>query len=240
MGFSDQSRIALRQGRGGARTRAWRSPPALSDETRRRPVAEDQLGYRDQRDRRQADGNPRQVRSGFGLLARLGEVLQRRRVSQPQIRGLLGHQQLRSPGAYLPFDDRRGRGQYLGLRRDDQQLQRHPQFQDHGHHGRQPRGSASGVAAASARRQGIAAGELHRHRPAPDPHRRACDGICAPASGHRHSGDLRNALAHLQERLGGQAVHPAARLRHGRHPQGSREIHAGRSRAHRGRAGRAA
>ena len=36
----------------------------------------DLLGYRDQRDRRQADGNPRQVRTGFGLLARLGEILQ--------------------------------------------------------------------------------------------------------------------------------------------------------------------
>ena len=32
------------------------------------------------------------------------------------------------------------------------------------------------------------------------------------------------ALAHLQERLGRQAVHRAARLRHGRHPQGGREV----------------
>ena len=29
-----------------------------------------------------------------------------------------GDQQLRPPGAYLPFDHRRGRSQYLGLRRD--------------------------------------------------------------------------------------------------------------------------
>ena len=54
----------------------------------------DLLGHGDQRDRRQADGDPREVRAGFGLLARLGEVLQRRRLSQPQVRGVLGHQQL--------------------------------------------------------------------------------------------------------------------------------------------------
>ena len=35
-----------------------------------------------------------------------------------------------------------------------------------------------------------------------------------------------HAVARLQERLGRQAVHRAARLRHGRHPQGGREIHA--------------
>ena len=32
---------------------------------------------------------------------------------------------------------------------------------------------------------------LHRHRSAPDPHRRACDRICAHPSRHRHPGDLR-------------------------------------------------
>jgi formate dehydrogenase major subunit len=36
--------------------------------------------------------------------------------------GVLGNQQRRSPGAYLSFDDGRRRGQYVGLRRDDQQL----------------------------------------------------------------------------------------------------------------------
>ena len=49
-----------------------------------------------------------------------------------------------------------------------------------------------------------------------------------------------HALAHLQERLGGQGVHRAARLRHGRHPQGGREVDAGRGRARHRRAGRAA
>ena len=37
--------------------------------------------------------DPREVGTGLGLLARLGEVLQRGRLSQPQVRGLLGHQQ---------------------------------------------------------------------------------------------------------------------------------------------------
>ena len=72
----------------------------------------------------------------LGLLARLGEVLQRGRVPQPQASGLLGEQQRRPPGAHLPFDHGRRRRQYLGLRRDDQLLQRHPQRQDHDHHGR--------------------------------------------------------------------------------------------------------
>ena len=200
----------------------------------------DLLGHGDQRDRRQADGDPRQVGRRFGLLARLGQVLQRRRLSQPQARGVLGHQQLRPPGAHLPFDHRRRRSQYLGLRRDDQQLQRHPQRQDHDHHGRQSGGSASGVAAAPARRQGAQPRELHRDRSAPHAHGGARHRICAHPLRHRHSGDLRDALAHLQERLGGQGVHPAARLRHGRHPQGGREVDARGGRARHRRAGRAA
>jgi formate dehydrogenase major subunit len=44
----------------------------------------------------------------------------------PQVRRVLGVEQRRSSGAHLPFDDGRRRGQYLGLRRDDQQLQRYP------------------------------------------------------------------------------------------------------------------
>ena len=184
--------------------------------------------------------DPREVRAGFGLLARLGQVLQRGRLSLPQVRGVLGHQQRRSPGAHLPFDHRRRRGQYLGLRRDDQQLQRHPQRQDHDHHGRQSGRSASGVAAAPARRQGAQPRELHRDRSAADAHRRARDRICAHPLRHRHSGDLGHALAHLQERLGGQGVHRAARLRHGRRPQGGREVDARRGRARHRRAGGAA
>ena len=149
LGLADQPRLALRQGRRDARARARRPPPALSDEARERPVDPHLLGHRDQRDRRQADGDPRQVGRRFGLLARLRQVHQRRRLSQPQVRRVLGHQQLRPPGAHLPFDHRRRRSQYLGLRRDDQQLHRHPQLQDHDHHGRQSGRGASGVAAAS-------------------------------------------------------------------------------------------
>ena len=85
-----------------------------------------------------------------------------------------------------------------------------------------------------------AAREHDRDRSAHDPHGGACHRICPHPLRHRHSGDLGHALAHLQERLGRQAVHRAARLRHGRHPQGSREIHARGGRAHLRRAGRAA
>ncbi len=61
---------------------------------------------------------------------------------------------VRPPGAHLSLNHRRRRGQYLGLRRDDQQLHRHPQLEDHHLHGLECRGSASGVAAARAGRQG--------------------------------------------------------------------------------------
>ena len=149
------------------------------------------LGRRDQRDRRQADGDPRQVGRRFGLLARLGQVHQRRLLSQPQARRVLGHQQLRPPGAHLPFHHRRRRRQHLGLRRDDQQLHRHPQRQDHDHHGRQSGRGASGVAAASAGRQGDAARQHDRDRSAHDPHRGARHRICPHPLRHRHSGDLR-------------------------------------------------
>ena len=37
-----------------------------------------------------------------------------------------GIEQRRSPGADLPFNHGRGCGEHMGLRRDDQLLQRHP------------------------------------------------------------------------------------------------------------------
>ena len=85
-----------------------------------------------------------------------------------------------------------------------------------------------------------AARQHDRDRSAHDAHGGARDRIRPHPLRHRHPGDLGHAVARLQERLGGQAVHRAARLRHGRHPQGSREIHARRGRAHLRRAGRAA
>ena len=93
--------------------------------------------------------------------------------------------------------------------------------------GGNPGRGASGVAAARAGRQGAQPREHDRDRSAHDPHRRARDRICAHPLRHRHSGDLGHAVAHLQERLGRQGIHPAARLRHGRHPQGGREVDAG-------------
>ena len=82
LGQPDQPRLALRQGRRHARADARRSPPALSDEDGRRAMAAHLVGYGDQRDRRQAAGDPREVGPGFGLLAGLGQVHQRRRLSQ--------------------------------------------------------------------------------------------------------------------------------------------------------------
>ena len=176
----------------------------------------------------------------FGLLARLGQDDQRGLLSVPQVRRVLGHQQHRPPGAHLPFDHRHRRGQYLGLRRDDQQLHRHPQRQDADHHGRQSGRSPSGVAAASARRRRAQQGERHRHRSAPDAHGGARHRICAAAAGHRHSGALRDDVAHHQERLGGQGIHQAARLRLRGRAQGDGEVDAGGSRARLRRSRRAA
>ena len=130
----------------GARARLRRAAAQISAEARRRPMDPHQLGSGDRRDRRQADGDPRAIGPGFGLLARLGEIHQRGRLPVPQARRLLGHQQHRPPGADLPFDDGHRGSQYLGLRRDDQQLQRYSQFEDADHLGRQSGRSSSGVA----------------------------------------------------------------------------------------------
>ena len=153
-----------------------------------------------------------EVGAGLGLLARLRQVHQRSRLSQPQACGVLGNQQFRSPGAHLSLHHGRRRRQYLGLRRDDQQLQRYPQRQDHHGHGRQSGRGASGVAAAHSRRQGAQPRQHDRHRPADDAHGGARDRICPGSPRHPHSDHLRDALAHLPEWLGGQGIHPPARL----------------------------
>ena len=54
LGSSDQPRLALRQGRLGARTGDGRTPPEISDEDGQRPVDPHQVGPGHQRDRRQA------------------------------------------------------------------------------------------------------------------------------------------------------------------------------------------
>ena len=191
LGQPDQSRLALRQGRRHARDDARRSPAALPDEDGRRAVAAHLVGYGHQRDRRQAAGDPREVRPGFRLLAGLRQVHQRVRLPQPQVRGVLGHQQLGPPSAHLSLDHGRRRSQHLGLRRDDQQLQRHPQCQDHDHHGWQSGGSAPRVVAARARGQGAQPRQHDRDRSAADAHGSARHRICAPALRHRHPGHLR-------------------------------------------------
>jgi hypothetical protein len=197
MGFSDQPRLALRQGRRDPRAGARRPPPALPDEAGERPVEQDLLGRRDQRDRRQADGDPRQVRRRLCVLAGLSQVHQRRRLSQPQVRRVLGHQQLGPPGPHLPLHHRRRRSQHLGLRRDDQQLHRHPQHQDDRLHGLQRRRGSPGVAAAHPGRQGSQPRQDDRDRSAHDPHSSARDGIRPHPLGHRHSGDLGHAARDL-------------------------------------------
>ena len=55
--------------------------------------------------------------------------------------------------------------------------------------------------------------QFRRRRSAPDAHRRARHRICPAAARHRHPGALRHDVAHPPERLGGQGIHPAARLR---------------------------
>ncbi len=226
LGQPDQSRLALRQGRGGARAGARRPPAEVSDEARQRRVAEDLVGSGDQRDRRQDARDPRQVRRRLGVSARLGEVLQRRRLPVPQVRGVLGHQLDRPPGPHLSLHHRRRCREHLGLWRDDELLQRHAQFEDHRLHGLERGRSASGVAAAHPQRQGDQPRQRVRARSALHAHGRACDRVCALPRRHRHRGDLGHAAPHLRQRLGGQAVHRPARLRHGPDPRRGGEVDA--------------
>ena len=102
-----------------------------------------------------------------------------------------GTQQRRPPGAHLPLDHRRRRSQHLGLRRDDQFLQRHPQVKADLPDRRQPGRGASGLARPSAQGQGGEPRAADRLRPALHPHggtrRRVCP-ASAPAPTWRWSG----------------------------------------------------
>ena len=155
----------------------------------------------------------------------------------PQVRRVLGHQQLRQPGPDLPFDHGRGRGQHLGLRRDDQQLQRHAQFARDAVHRLQCGRGASGRDDAHPQGQGAEQRRADRLRPALHANRGACRRVRALPLGHRRRADLGHPLAHLRERLGGQGVHPPARLGHGPGPARGREVDArgGRARHRRAR-----
>ena len=189
-----------------------------------RRVAPPVLGPGAGRDLGQAPGDPRAQHAGGGVLARQRQVHQRGVLSVPQVRRLLGHQHRRPPGAHLPLHHGRRRSQHLGLRRDDQLLQRPPQQPHHDHHGRQPGRGASDRHAARAGGAGREPRQPVRHRPALHPHRGARDRAHAHPPRHRHPGGLGHALAHLPERLGRQGIHPAARLRHGRGPRRGRQV----------------
>ena len=68
LGQPHQPRLALRQGRIRARTGERRTSVEISDEAGQRPMDPRVLGSGDRRDRRQDDGDPRAVGTGFGLL----------------------------------------------------------------------------------------------------------------------------------------------------------------------------
>ena len=150
-----QSRRALREGRVDARARSRRASAEVADEARQRQVPEDQLGAGDQRGRRQARSRIRKE-SGPDAVFWVGSskhsneqaYLMRKFVSY------LRHEQLRPPGAHLPLDHRRRRSQHLGLRRDDELVQRHAEHEVRDVHRQQRGRSAPGVDAAHAAREG--------------------------------------------------------------------------------------
>ncbi len=144
--FAAQSRRPLRQGGIGARAWPWRTSFEVPDETGQRQVPEDQLGAGAQRSQRKIAGDPQGKRPGCDLLGRLLEAEQRTGLPVPQVRLLLRHEQHGPPGAHLPLDHGRRRRQHLGLRGDDQLLQRHAVFQGSVVHRLECRRGASGVA----------------------------------------------------------------------------------------------
>ncbi len=229
---SVQSRRPLRQGRLGARARARRAAAQISDSSwsaangQRIPWddAINEIGDKMLED-------PRGSRAPTGLLAGLGQALQRAGLPDPQVRRFLGQQQHRPPGADLSLDHGRGCRQHLGLWRDDQLLQRHPQFARDLPDRRQPRRGPPGVAASPAQRQGAEQRAAHRLRPALHAHRGPCHRVRTPAPRHRRGADLGHPLAHLPERLGGQGVHPPAGMGHGPGPGRGRQMDARGDRA---------
>ena len=126
----------------------------------------------------------------------------------------LGTNNMRPPGADLPLDDRRRRSQHLGLRRDDEFVQRHAEHQVRDVHRLERCRSAPGVDAAHAARQGNRRAH-DRRRPAFYAHRGEGRRIRPHPLGHRYPVPVRHAVSRLQERLGRHAIHPRSRLRHG-------------------------
>ena len=66
----------------------------------------------------------KESRPGRDVLDRLLQAQQRAVVPAVQVRAPVRHQQHRPPGAHLPLDHGRRHRQHLGLRRDDQLVQR--------------------------------------------------------------------------------------------------------------------
>ena len=220
--IADQSRRALRQGRVGPRARRHRAfaPAEDADEARQRQVAAHLVGPGAERGRRQDSRHQEGIRSGRHLLGRQFQAQQRAGVPDAQVRVVLRHEQLRPPGADLPLDDGRRRSQHVGLRRDDQLVQRHAVHQVRDVHRQQRGRGAPGVDAAHAAREG--------NRREDDRRRSAlhADGgqgrrVRAHPLRHRYPVRVRDALSHLQERLGRPAVHQRPRLRDGEGQGGS-------------------
>ena len=153
--FAAQPRRPLRQGRRAARARPRRLPPQDADEAGRRQVPEDQLGPGAERDQRQdaraEEGRAAPTRSSSS--ARRSTTTSRRYLLRKWVEPL-GQQQLRPPGAHLPLHHGRGRREHLGLRGDDELVQRHAQFEGGAVHRLERRRGAPGLDAAHAAREG--------------------------------------------------------------------------------------
>src|SRR5260221_14521060 len=126
----------------------------------------------------------------------------------------VGQQQLRSPGAHLPLDHGLRHGPDLGLRGDDQLVQRRAVLEEPALSRLKRRRGAPGFDAAHAARQGERL-QGDRRRPALHAHRRESRYLRAHPLGERYCVHLRDPSPHLQERLGRQGVYQGPRLRDG-------------------------
>ena len=168
--FAAQPRRALRQGRGAARARPRRIPAQDADEAGRQQVRADLVGPGAERDQRQDARSQEAERPRLDLRRRLVEAQQRAGLPAAQVDEPVGQQQLRPPGAHLPLHHGRGRREHVGLRRDDEFVQRHAQLQVRDVHRLERRRGASGLDAAHAARQGNRLQDdrrrsaLHAHR----------------------------------------------------------------------------
>ena len=174
-----------------------------------------QLGPGAQRDQRQdaraARSRAAPIRCSWSARS---QAQQRAVVPAAQVGEPLGQQQLRPPGAHLPLDHGRRRRQHLGLRRDDQLVQRHaatPSARCTSARTPPRRTRCRCCTCCTPRRPA----QDDRRRPALHAHRGEGRRVRAHPLRHRHRVPVRHAAPHLQERLGRQEVHQRPRLRHG-------------------------